>query len=305
MKPLIKKGDHNSYVAECQQLLNEHGYRLIVDGMFGAGTERAVKAFQQSKGLAADGIVGSMTWSALLIGVNNQGFHECVDRYVPLNPGQYVREHCNKIGVVIHHTVTDGNPDRVVSVWNADSRGAVGTHFVIGRKMLNGDMQYDGDIVQCMDLEESWAYHLATNRTGFNATHNRNANKFYVGIELCSYGCLEKKEGKYYTLGTGIEVPEEQVEVLETPWRTYKYWHKYTKGQLVALRKLLLALDGYAGLDLSDRPYDPPVNWKWFDLDWDALALRRKITIHSNFEYGKFDAYPSVDLAGMLKSLYG
>lgn len=35
------------------------------DGVFGAGTETAVKAFQRANGLADDGIVGPATWAAL------------------------------------------------------------------------------------------------------------------------------------------------------------------------------------------------------------------------------------------------
>jgi peptidoglycan hydrolase-like protein with peptidoglycan-binding domain len=38
------------------------------DGVFGKGTEAAVKGFQRSQGLAADGIVGPRTWVAALYG---------------------------------------------------------------------------------------------------------------------------------------------------------------------------------------------------------------------------------------------
>jgi len=44
---------------------NNYGYGLDVDGKFGTKTENAVKAFQQSHWLTADGIVGEKTWVAL------------------------------------------------------------------------------------------------------------------------------------------------------------------------------------------------------------------------------------------------
>jgi peptidoglycan hydrolase-like protein with peptidoglycan-binding domain len=48
-----------------QALLNRHGAKLVVDGIFGPLTEAAVKAFQKSHLIPADGIVGRLTWSKL------------------------------------------------------------------------------------------------------------------------------------------------------------------------------------------------------------------------------------------------
>lgn len=38
---------------------------LAADGHFGSSTETAVKEFQRSRGLTADGKVGKATWEAL------------------------------------------------------------------------------------------------------------------------------------------------------------------------------------------------------------------------------------------------
>lgn len=39
---------------------------LLVHRLFGPKTEEAVRAFQRSRGLTDDGIVGRLTWEALL-----------------------------------------------------------------------------------------------------------------------------------------------------------------------------------------------------------------------------------------------
>jgi len=49
-----------------QRRLNGIGFgSLVVDGIFGVATEKAVKKFQKYYGLTADGIVGSQTWAKL------------------------------------------------------------------------------------------------------------------------------------------------------------------------------------------------------------------------------------------------
>ncbi|WP_338631880.1 peptidoglycan-binding protein [Clostridium baratii] len=65
---LLKVGARGPEVKELQRLLINTGYGVGsygADGVFGAGTESAVKKFQAAKGLAVDGIVGPATWGAL------------------------------------------------------------------------------------------------------------------------------------------------------------------------------------------------------------------------------------------------
>lgn len=61
----LRRGDRGGEVKEVQQALSQLGYVLVVDGDFGAGTERMVKRFQKKHRLTADGIVGTQTLSRL------------------------------------------------------------------------------------------------------------------------------------------------------------------------------------------------------------------------------------------------
>ena len=62
----FRVGDQGNDVAEIQGQLASLGYDVAADGDFGPATAEAVKAFQASHGLSADGLVGPTTYSALL-----------------------------------------------------------------------------------------------------------------------------------------------------------------------------------------------------------------------------------------------
>jgi len=65
--PILRKGMTGPAVTRVQETLSARGfYNGAIDGIFGPGTEAAVKAFQSSAQLAADGVVGPATWGALL-----------------------------------------------------------------------------------------------------------------------------------------------------------------------------------------------------------------------------------------------
>lgn len=62
----FRVGDQGSDVAEIQGQLASLGYDVAADGDYGPATAEAVKAFQVTQGLSADGLVGPSTYAALL-----------------------------------------------------------------------------------------------------------------------------------------------------------------------------------------------------------------------------------------------
>jgi putative chitinase len=64
--PILKQGSSGPAVQDLQQKLKDLGFDPKgIDGKFGPGTLAAVIAFQKSKGLQADGMVGPVTSAAL------------------------------------------------------------------------------------------------------------------------------------------------------------------------------------------------------------------------------------------------
>ena len=61
MSSVLKKGSRGDDVKALQQQLNGFGYGLDADGIFGDGTENAVRHLQKSFGYTVDGQVGDGT----------------------------------------------------------------------------------------------------------------------------------------------------------------------------------------------------------------------------------------------------
>ncbi len=64
--PVQSLGNRGTDVEAIQWLLAGRGSPVAADGVFGTTTAAAVKAFQTSAGLTANGIVGDGTWKALI-----------------------------------------------------------------------------------------------------------------------------------------------------------------------------------------------------------------------------------------------
>lgn len=118
MAILLTKGSRGELVKRLQAALN-----LVKDGIFGAITEEAVKAFQKTHGLVPDGIVGEKTWAVIVPNESSL---------------QVSRRTINRI--IVHCTATpEGRVETVESIrrmHKAKGWADIGYHYLIG---LNGE----------------------------------------------------------------------------------------------------------------------------------------------------------------------
>lgn len=59
--PTLRRGSRGPDVQTAQRALG-----ITADGIFGPGTENAVRQYQRSRGLTPDGVIGPATWAALM-----------------------------------------------------------------------------------------------------------------------------------------------------------------------------------------------------------------------------------------------
>jgi hypothetical protein len=76
--PVVRRGSSGPNVYAVQHLVTYHGFPTTADGVFGPNTEAAVRAFEQSRGLAVDGILDAQTWPQLVFTLRRGDSHDGV-----------------------------------------------------------------------------------------------------------------------------------------------------------------------------------------------------------------------------------
>ena len=304
---LLKVGSNGPLVKELQRALG-----IGADGIFGKGTESAVKQFQKDNNLTVDGLVGSRTWEAIGIDTDSEASAQeseyttkdglTIDRQY-LDKDEYVRDYgkIEPLGFFIHHTAGWDNPYNTVSNWNRDKRGRVATQYCIGGTNVKGkEAKYDGVVVECFP-NNYLGWHLG--KVG-----NFQISKMSGGVELNNFGYLKKKGDKYYTY-VNTEVKSQFVCDLGYKFRGHQYWHAYSDKQIESLRLLILHLrDIYPKMDLVNglpkllkegvSPADA------FEFNSDAYNAKQfGLWTHTNVRKDKFDCFPQPELVEMLKQL--
>ena len=120
-------------------------------------------------------------------------------------------------------------------------------------------------------------------------------DKISIGIEICNWGQLTLKDGKFYNY-VNREVPADEVCELATPYKGYKYYHNYTDAQIQSTKELLL---------LWKEKYNIPLTYNediW-DITPRALKGEAGVFTHNSVRKDKVDIYPHPKMIEMLKSL--
>ncbi len=290
----LKKGDKGREVEDLQKYL-----KLKVDGDFGSKTEDAVKKFQKEKGLTADGVVGEKTWNAMGIFTTDlsetvRSSEKLIINQKYMDKDEYLKGPTKKEFLFLHHTAGGHDPYGVVKMWNNDTRGRIGTEFVLGgQSVFNGNDLYDGVIVQAFP-EGAYGWHLGDNGSEYMHSHS-------VGIETCNFGYI--KNGVTYT---GQKPDVNQIVELKQPFRGYKFWHRYSDKQLSTLKELILYIAERDNIDVRKGLVEEIRAKGAGGFEFNENAYYGKVKgmfTHTNTRKDKVDMFPQQELMDMLLSL--
>ena len=187
----LRKGSRGADVKTLQAALNNNcPYGLVVDGVFGAKTEEAVKDYQKHNGLSVDGIVGAKTWSKL--------GYETADEVTP--SGRAI----NKL--IVHCTATPEGEDYSIDAIDLSHKARnfsyyidpdtkqkryIGYHYIILR---------DGTIVRCRP-------------ENVRGCHTSNHNSDSIGISYIG-GCPPRTVKDWDKQGKDTRTEEQKASLL-------------------------------------------------------------------------------------------
>jgi len=216
-------------------------------------------------------------------------------KQVPLKETEYYKSAQTKKQIVLHHTAGNSSGVNTITNWNNDNRGRIATCITISGP--GNRTSPDGEICQAFSSKH-WAYHLGVKQEVFRAwkVPYQVLDKQSIGIEICNWGQLDLENGKYLNY-VDREVPADQVTKLDTPYKGYTYFHKYSDAQIESVRQLLVFWKDTYKIDLT---YDYN---QLFSVNTKALKGENGLFTHNSYRKDKIDIYPCPRMIAMLKTL--
>ena len=154
----------------------------------------------------------------------------------PFSITQYIQEENPKKQIYLHHTAGGPSGERVYQDWAANVE-RIATCVTISGQGIGAT---DGQIVQGFP-SKYWAYHLGLKESTFHRfiVPYKSLDRISIGIEICNWGQLTVKNGKYYTY-VNKELNIKDVIKLPKAYKGFDFFHNYTDAQIASVKELLL-----------------------------------------------------------------
>ena len=208
---------------------------------------------------------------------------------------QYIKEIHPKKQIYLHHTAGNSSGVATFKGWESNV-DRVATCVCISGKPNPKQTFIDGEIAQGFD-SKYWAYHLGLQTPTFKKFNipYQSLDKISIGIEVCNFGFVNYKDGKFLTYVDSV-IPKEDVIELDEPFRGHKFFHAYTDAQIESIKQLLI---------LWNKTYNIPLTYN--EDIWDVCPRALKgdagVFTHNSVRFDKVDIVPQPKLIAMLKSL--
>jgi len=212
-------------------------------------------------------------------------------------PGnQFVKKVTEKKVFLLHHSAGWDNARGMFNDWARDRQGRVATAYGITD---------DGSIYSGFDASKYYAYaiyvhsknnHLPDRLKQFKTKHQDILlNKQAIQVEICNWGWLKEKCGKYYSWAD-IEVAPEKVFFYPEGYRGHQFYEAYTQAEIDALERLIIY---HAIKDGIPVKYNPDM----WNISERAIRGAEGIWSHTSYRTDKSDVHPQPELVSMLMRL--
>lgn len=213
-------------------------------------------------------------------------------KQVAFPESQYIKEEHPKKQIYIHHTAGNASGENVFLSWSSNKERIATCVSISGK----GSNTIDGQIIQGFSSKH-WAYHLGLKESTFQSVGvpYQSLDKISIGIEICNWGQLTEKNGKFYNYVNKV-VPDDEVIKLDKPYKGNQFFHNYTDAQIASVKDLLLLWNNKYGIPLD---YNEDI----WDITPRALKGEKGVFTHNSVRRDKVDIYPHPKMIEMLKSL--
>lgn len=247
-----------------------------------------IKDFQSKNGLVVDGYFGMKSYSKLystLLNVVNVEFES-----------HYFKTLFAKKQIIWHHSAGWDNARGMFDWWKKDKVIHVATAIGISD---------DGTVWKGFD-ESYWAASIGCKASVFTQNdvtlkyrngriiNNQALDESAVAVEVCNWGSLTEKDGKFYTW-SNHQLPAEKV--IELNYKGIKYFEIYTDAEIKTLKYWTL---------LNALRFDIPLEYSYdqfFTVNRKALSGEKGVYTHNSYRFDKNDVSPQPKLIEMAKTL--